>query len=64
MQRQHAENCFMVKPMPRLFIPLTDEELAWIKGAAAAKQVTVTSLVREALKLPPAKRGRPKAARP
>ncbi len=45
--------------MPRLFLPLTNEELAAVKAAAAAKQVTVTSLVREALKLPAARRGRP-----
>jgi len=45
--------------MPRLFIPLTDEEFAAIKAAAAAKKITITSLVRKALKLPVAKRGRP-----
>lgn len=51
-------------PMPRLFIPLTDEEFAAIKAAAAAKKITVTSLVRKALKLPAAKRGRPVKAQP
>ena len=45
--------------MPRLFLPLTDEEFAAIKAAATAKKITVTSLVRKALKLPVAKRGRP-----
>ena len=45
--------------MRRLFIPLTDEEFTAIKAAAAAKKLTVTSLVRKALKLPVAKRGRP-----
>ena len=46
--------------MRRLFLPLTDEEFATIKASASAKKITVTSLVRKALKLPAAKRGRPK----
>jgi len=45
--------------MPRIFLPLTDEEFTTIKESADAKQVAITSLVREALGLPVAKRGRP-----
>lgn len=50
--------------MRRIFLPVTDEEFATIKAAAAAKQITVTSLVREALNLPAAKRGRPAKEKP
>ena len=50
--------------MPRIFLPLTDEEFAAIKAGAAAKQITVTSLVREAHNLPVAKRGRPAKIEP
>ena len=50
--------------MRRIFLPLTDEEFAAVKAAAAAKKLTVTSLLRKALKLPVAKRGRPVKAQP